>query len=192
MSISRGILQRALRSNNGSTFLIGAVVLLALLTSRLVPVAAQQSESHAFLLAQPQYRSHIVLLPANSITAYEAEYRLEETPFRVYVAAPTDETLGISWGAFPCALRELQVFQGETGAARLIRWTSDRYVVYVAAPIDAEAICAFVDAFITDFSFFLSVDHRSQTAVDDLGSVVGPEHRASVPQFPAVLPIVLR
>lgn len=161
MLISRGILQRALRSSS--------VLLLWLLA---VSSPAQESgRTVAVLLTAPRRSAGIEWIDANVIEHWSARYRTGETEFDLLYTTSSIED-GVLWSVSECRRRLLRV----SPDGRYLHTNNGWSIVLspVEGTLSPELMCEVVDLFVMRFRFFLNLQADLPYAADR-------------PPFPAVL-----
>lgn len=144
-----------------------------------VPVAAQESQSFAFLVRQPQRGRAVPILPANAIRFIEAQYDVGGVEVDVFVttSAATEDLASAdpeSWNTVECPQLSMQRFLRSAGERYVVRSDRERYDLYISTSVEPDIVCRFAAAFIDTFEFFL----------DELQ---GDLSEGPPPEFPAVI-----
>jgi hypothetical protein len=154
----------------------------------LLTVGAQETESFAFLVRQPERESSVPVLPANALPSISAIYATEESSVEVFVVpvepsgeASEDLTVPSSasdWEETPCPGLPLDRFVPAGAGRTVLRASREEYSVYLAATAESDfPLCAFASSFVETFEFFLA-------------ELPGDLREGPPPEFPAVVEIL--
>lgn len=121
-----------------------------------IPLVAQE---RAVLETGPELRRGLIFLPVNVLDHYWGEYSVGDGRIVVYFTrghvSPYPD-----WPEAACASRVLLRVDANVDRETLFLVHAESWHLFVEAPVEFESTCAFVDAFVRRFRYFLEVGDR--------------------------------